>query len=95
LRFTLYDLLHDDAVSCYLEEGYEDIMRTLWGKLVTVEGIVKRDPLTGAPQTVRQITKVEPMPEVEPESWRRARGIVPIGPRGLMPEKAIRRLRDA
>jgi hypothetical protein len=95
LRFTLYDLLHDHAVSCYLEEGYEDVMRNLWGRLVTVEGFVKRDPLTGAPQTVRRITKVELMPEAGPDSWRRARGIVPIGPRGLMPEEAIRRLRDA
>lgn len=95
LRFTLYDLLNDRAVSCYLKEGYEDMMRDAWGKLVTVEGIVSRDTLKGTPQTVRQVTRVEPMDEAEPESYQEARGIVPIGPNGLMPEEAIRRLRDA
>lgn len=95
LRFTLYDLLNDRAVSCYLKEGYEDLMRDAWGKLVTVEGIVNRDAFRGTPQTVRQITRVEPIAEAEPESYREARGIVPIGPNGLMPEEAIRRLRDA
>lgn len=95
LRFTLYDLLNDRAVSCYLKEGYEDLMRDAWGKLVVVEGIVTRDPLKGTPQTVRQITRVEHITEAGPESYREARGIVPIGPNGLMPEDAIRRLRDA
>lgn len=95
LRFTLYDLLNDRAVSCYLKEGYEDLMRDAWGKLVIVEGIVTRDALKGRPQTVRQITRVEPITEAEPESYQEARGIVPIGPNGLMPEEAIRRLRDA
>lgn len=95
LRFTLYDLLNDRAVSCYLKEGHEDMMRDMWGKLVTVEGMVRRDPVTGIPQTVRQITKVAPMVEAEADSYRRARGVVPIGPDGLMPEEAIRRLRDA
>lgn len=95
LRFTLYDLLNDRAVSCYLKEGYEDMMRDAWGKLVTVEGIVSRDTFKGTPQTVRQITRVEPIAEAGPESYREARGIVPVGPDGLMPEDAIRRLRDA
>lgn len=95
LRFTLYDLLNDRAVSCYLKEGYEDMMRDAWGKLVTVEGIVSRDALKGTPQTVRQVTRVEPIAEVGPQSYLEARGILPIGPSGLMPEEAIRRLRDA
>lgn len=95
LRFTLYDLLNDRAVSCYLREGQEDTMLNLWGRLVTVEGMVRRDPMTGAPQTVRQITTVQPMGEAESESYRSARGVLPIVAGGLMPEEAIRRLRDA
>lgn len=95
LRFTLYDLLNDRAVSCYLQEGREDIVRDLWGKLVTVEGMVRRDAVTGAPQTIRQIARVEAIPESGPEGFRRARGVVPIAPGGLLPEEAIRRLRDA
>lgn len=95
LRFTLYDLLNDRAVSCYLKEGYEDMMRDAWGRLVMVEGIISRDTFKGTPQTVRQVTRVEPIVEAGPESYRQARGIVPVGPNSLMPEDAIRRLRDA
>lgn len=93
LRFTLYDLLHDKAVSCYLAEGYEEIMRDLWGKIATVEGLVTRDPLSGRPLAVRQITTVTPKPDL-PISYRDARGAAP-SLTGLLPEHPIRRLRDA
>lgn len=32
LRFTLFDSLHDQAVSCYLEDGQEELMRGVWGR---------------------------------------------------------------
>lgn len=95
LRFTLYDLLNDRAISCYLREGHEDIMLNLWGRLVTVEGVVRRDPATGLPQTVRQITRVEPMPEAELDTYQEARGAIPLAPGAPLPEEVIRRLRDA
>jgi hypothetical protein len=93
LRFTLYDLLHDKAVSCYLREGHESIMRDAWGHLATVEGWVSRDPLDGRPVAVRQITKVTVKPEPT-GSYRDARGVAP-SLSGLLPEQAIRRLRNA
>jgi hypothetical protein len=93
LRFTLYDTLHDKAVSCYLAEGREDEMRDVWGKRAVVEGQVTRDPETGRPLAVRQITAVEMLPEVSPARYRDLRGIGPSP--GLSAEEAIRRLRDA
>lgn len=94
LRFTLYDGLYDKAVSCYLTEGREDIMRDAWGKLATVEGWVTRDPITGRPLTVRQIQNVIVHIEA-PGRWREARGVVPLAPKAELPEQVIRRLRDA
>lgn len=38
LRFTLYDAFHDRAVSCYLQEGRQDMMRDAWDKRAIVEG---------------------------------------------------------
>lgn len=92
LRFTLYDTLLDKAVSCYLKEGFENIMRDTWGKLATVEGIVQRDRTTGRPLTVRQVTSVASIREAS-DSYKRSRGTVTST--GVAPEAAIRAVRDA
>jgi hypothetical protein len=93
LRFTLFDLLHDRAVSCYLKEGYEDIMRNAWGRVAAVAGWISRDPATGRPMTVRQVTTVQIRPESS-ATYRDARGAL-LSVTGELPEHVIRRLRDA
>ncbi len=93
LRFTLYDTFHDKAVSCYLAEGYESVMRDVWGRRAVVEGRVTRDALTGRPFVVRGITHIEDLPETDRGSYSGLRGLSPS--RDLSPEEAIRRLRDA
>jgi len=92
LRFTLYDTLHDRAVSCYLAEGSEDVMRNAWGRRAVVEGFVTRDPETDRPLAVRQVRNVELLPELPLNSFRALRGLAPSE---LSAEEAIRRLRDA
>jgi hypothetical protein len=93
LRFTLYDLLQDRAVSCYLTEGREAIMRDAWGKLAVVEGLVRRDP-TGRPTTIRRVMSVTVKPEGVVGDYLTARRASP-SVSGLSAEDAIRRLRDA
>ena len=96
LRFTLYDTIFDKAVSCYLKEGRESIMRDAWGRRAIVEGTVARDSDTVRAVTVRQVSGVEIMPDPEPGSYRLARAVSPRRPDdGLLPEDRIRRLRDA
>jgi hypothetical protein len=94
LRFTLYDRLHDRAVSCYLAEGRESMMREMWDRIATVEGRITRDPDTGRPLAVRRITRVTPIEEVGPQDYQRARGALPPEPGREGPEAVIRRLRD-
>lgn len=94
LRFTLYDINADRAVSCYLEPGSEDLMRETWGKMALVGGIVRRDPVTGQAMTVRQVTTVAILPEAEPGSWRRAIGAIPYVHGVISAEAAVRRGRD-
>lgn len=93
LRFTLYDLLHDNAVSCYLLPGNEDKMRQAWGRLAIVEGIVRRDPFTGHPASIREIKDLHVVPE-RTGTWRDAMGVAPAKPGSISPEEAIRRVRD-
>lgn len=94
LRFTLYDLLHDKAVSCYMAEGRESIMVDVWGKLAVVEGLVTRDERTGRVKSVRQVRRVSPQAEGEPGGYTIARGASP-SLSGLSAGDAIRRIRDA
>lgn len=95
LRFTLYDLLHDRAVSCYLASGAEEIMRDAWGKVALVEGWVKRDAQTGRPITIRQIRNVAVLPEYPRGAYAEAGGAVERRPGQPSAEEVIRRLRDA
>lgn len=93
-RFTLYDHVHDRAVSCYLRAGQEELMRGAWGHLVEVEGVVSRDPVTNLPLSVRQVEKLTIFEEPDPEAYLRARGAV-AGSGDEPAEAVIRRLRDA
>ena len=94
LRFTLFDALHDRAVSCYLEEGQENIIREAWGRRAMVEGLVAREPDSGWPVSIRMISVMEILPDDMPH-YQEARGIVPVPEGALSPEDIIRRLRDA
>jgi hypothetical protein len=93
LRFTLYDLLHDKAVSCYPEPGRTDIVRDAWGHLAVVEGWVKRDPESGRPLTIRNVRRVAVIPEAPAGDWRRAYGALSGLGSDEPPEATIRRIR--
>jgi len=95
LRFTIYEVLSDRAVSCYLSSGSEDTMLGIWGKLATVYGEVSRDAATGRPIAIRQISSVDPHDECETEKYKKARGAVVPLTGSELPEDIIRRLRDA
>jgi len=92
LRFTLYDQLNDRPVSCYLQEGQQEEMRGIWGKRAIVQGWVTRDPVDGHPVGIRQISSIQEIDEAG--DYTKARGIAPVGADALLPEEAIRRLRD-
>jgi hypothetical protein len=95
LGFTLYDLLHDRGIRCYLEPEQADLARGAWDQRVVVQGWIRRDPATGLPVSISPVLSIEPVPEREPGSFLRARGIAPAGPNEPSPEEAIRRIRDA
>ena len=94
LRFTLYDLIDDRAISCYLAPGSEDIMRESWGKLAMVEGLIRRDPETGRATTVRGVKDIRLIPEYKEGEWREAIGVALNFLESDLPEDVIRRARD-
>ncbi len=95
LRFVLYESRFGTPVTCYLREGHREVMRGIWGSRATVEGWVTRDRDDGRPISVRQVETILPLPEVEPGTFRRARGILARVADEPTPEERIRALRDA
>ncbi|HEY7088818.1 MAG TPA: hypothetical protein VH518_12055 [Tepidisphaeraceae bacterium] len=96
LRFMLYEVNTDRAVTCYIDpEGNVDMetLRNDWGKLATVVGIVRRDPKTGHATTVRKVRDIHVIDPLPKGAWRRVRGIAPATT-SETPEQAIRRVRD-
>lgn len=94
LRFTIYDTLHDKAVSCYLQDGQQDMIRDMWDRFAIVRGWVKRDPATGRPVTVRRVRSVKPRDEGHPNDYLAVGGL--LSEAADEPAEAIiRRLRDA
>jgi hypothetical protein len=95
LKFTLYDALLDKPVNCYLNDAQEELMREIWGEQVTVVGRVTREPDKGRAVNVRNITSVERVRSIRPDSFRNARGIFTWSPGDEPAEASVRRLRDA
>lgn len=95
LRFTLYDAVFDKPVSCYVKEDRQEILTDIWDKVVFVSGRVTRQPDSGQPVSIREITSIDFVQIIEPGSYRKARGIL-AGMGDTEPaEISIRRLRDA
>ncbi len=95
LRFTVYDLLYDKAIGCYVSEEKKELLRDVWGKMAIIEGVITRDPVTGRPLSIRQVSNITPLPEpFTKREYEEARGCAP-SLTGLSPEEAIRRIRDA
>ena len=89
LRFTLFDTFFDRAVSCYLAEGQEELMRDVWGRMAVVEGLVTRDRATGRPQVIRSVRGVTVVRDAEPDAYLASRGVLRDATARRSPEEAV------
>jgi hypothetical protein len=92
VHFTLYDVLFDRPVNGYLHEGQQELIRENWGKKVFVTGRICRDPDTGKPLNIRDVSEIEPV-NSKPGGFRRAKGIIQLK-HGETPENIIRGIRN-
>lgn len=93
LEFTLFDTLFDKAVTCRLREGEEHLVADKWNRLALVYGLISRNPVTGKPVSIRDISNIVPLPERNGE-YRQARAILPFTLDDET-EDTLGRLRDA
>lgn len=95
LRLTVFDMLFDRAVYCYLQSELREKVRNAWDKQVEVTGMVFRDPDTGRPIEVRDVSDVLVIENGSSGNFRPARGVL-FDPENQEPaEVTIRRIRDA
>jgi hypothetical protein len=95
LRFVLYDSVTDRAITCYVENGQEALLRDIWGKRVMVNGRLTRHPESGAVISVREVTAINVLETPQLFSYRRARGAFEWRPGDEPAATTIRRIRDA
>jgi len=95
LSFTLWDSLFDKPVTCYFSEEQNEIVRNIWRKKVVISGRIGRNHKTGFPVIIRDITDITIIEDVEPGSYKRAKGAMPWKEEDELPEEIIRKLRDA
>lgn len=96
LRLSVIDDAFGKSVACHLPPDRYDLARDVWGKRVSITGLIYRDPDTGRPIEVRQVRTVDPEEDTPSRySFRLARGIIPWREGQERPEAIIRRGRDA
>lgn len=75
LKVTVYDIINDKAVRCVLTDEQHELARDLWDSDVIVEGLVRRDPVTGRPLSIRDVRSIKPtQSRVDNYAWMKARG---------------------
>jgi len=95
IRLALFDSIFKQRVWCELEPDQQELARNVWRKQVSVTGSIYRAPSNGRPIQVRNISDVKIVEQVQPGSYRQARGIVPWREGDEPSEVIIRRIRDA
>jgi hypothetical protein len=94
--FNVYDLIDNKRVRCTLSQALEGQMKDIWQRLVTVEGRVQRDAVSGRPLAVTEVTNITIHDEPDPGAWRSAIGVVSVlGDNVPTNEETIERFRDA
>lgn len=94
LRFVLYDNFFDRAVTCYVNDSEDqDFLANNFLKIVTVDGLVTRDPDTNRPFRITKVRGISVYKKPK-YSWQDAQGVLQLS-NELTPEEHVRKLRDA
>ncbi|MCL4253390.1 MAG: hypothetical protein KJ043_06390 [Anaerolineae bacterium] len=92
LTIVLYDSIFDMPVVCYLQNIPEDELRDILGKKVIVTGRIHRNPDTGQPTHIEDVTDITHLEAMG--DYQSARGIFDWQDGDEPAEITIRRLRD-
>jgi hypothetical protein len=100
VRFTIYGYNDDLPVNCFLgtdnQDALSEQLRSGWGKVAIVSGLLRRDPETDRPMSIRQVSHID-IVEERGDTWdfRKAKGAWPWKPGDPTAAQSIRMVRDA
>lgn len=89
IKLTLYDELFDRAVYCYLAESQAEQARRFWNTRVTITGLIYRDPDTGRPIEIKNISDIADKPYGDPQSFYQLRGLLKVGEEHSLPDETV------
>jgi hypothetical protein len=94
LRAVLYDDLFDRAVRLALNSDQHEILRSTWDAEVVVEGVIRRDQVSGRPLSMPQVWRIRPQPKVSSNlNWLDAYGALADVEPGVPSEELIAQAR--
>lgn len=77
IKAVIYDDLFDKAVRLNLDETWHDRIQELWSRDVMASGLIRRDPPTGRPLSVRDLRSIDPIEySGDRWSWKNAKGVL-------------------
>ena len=95
LKVVLYDELFDKAVRCSLTKEQHETVRELWDKHVIVEGLVRRDRITGRPLSISNIWNIrDDERDSKSLAWLNAYGVLADVEPDIPSEENIRKIRN-
>ncbi len=94
LRAVLYDDLFDRAVRLVLTPDQHEILRSAWDTAVVIDGVIRRDQLSGRPLSMPQVWRIRPQPAVPDNlNWLDAYGALADVEPGVPSEDLIAQAR--
>lgn len=94
LRFTIYDLIFNRAVTCQFTDEQKKMVVSVWEKRVRIAGKIFRDGQTGRPIEIQEVSGIELLEDSAQGSFEAASGIIPWRKGDELPEEVIRRIRN-
>jgi hypothetical protein len=95
LKVVLYDDTFDKGVRCSLTEEQHETAREHWDKHVVIEGLIRRDRITGRPLSVSQIWNIgRDERDSASQAWLKAFGVLADVEPDVPVEESIRRVRS-
>jgi hypothetical protein len=93
LKVVLYDDTFDKGVRCSLTEEQHETAREHWDKHVVIEGLIRRDRITGRPLSVSQIWNIgRDERDSASQAWLKAFGVLADVEPDVPVEESIRRV---
>lgn len=95
LKVLIYDNLFDNGVRCSLRKEQLEAVRELLDKLVVIEGLIRRDNISGRPLSISNVWSIQADErDATSQAWLKAFGVLAGVEPDVPVEESIRKVRS-